>query len=96
MVIVRSDTAIQDLGGIGKYIERDNPSAAAATLRRIRDAVQALLVDQPGIGRPGRVDRTRELLVDRTPYIIPYRVAGERIEIIRVYHAARQWPDRFD
>jgi toxin ParE1/3/4 len=65
-------------------------------VHRIRDSVQSNLISQPGIGGPGRIGGTRELVVERSPYIIPYHIVGERIEIIRVYHAARQWPERFD
>ena len=52
----------------------------------------SFLSEQPGIGRPGRVPNTKELVVDRTPYILPFRVRDNRIEILRVLHAARQWP----
>jgi len=49
----------------------------------------------PGLGRVGRVEGTRELVVDGTPYIVPYRQKGERIEILRIYHSARQWPETY-
>jgi toxin ParE1/3/4 len=48
----------------------------------------------PAIGRPGRVAGTRELVVSGTPYIVPYRVRGERVQIITVLHSAQRWPDR--
>jgi toxin ParE1/3/4 len=48
----------------------------------------------PDIGRPGRVRGARELVVVGTPYVIPYRVKGEEVQILRVYHAARRWPKR--
>jgi plasmid stabilization system protein ParE len=48
-----------------------------------------------GLGRPGRVEGTRELVVPRTPYIIPYTVIGDRVMILSIIHSARQWPDRF-
>jgi toxin ParE1/3/4 len=47
------------------------------------------------MGRPGRVPATRELLIPQTPYIIPYRVQQGTIQILRVYHGARRWPDSF-
>jgi toxin ParE1/3/4 len=50
------------------------------------------LVDHPHIGRPARVAGTRELIVPRTPYLLPYRVRGQTVEILRVYHGARRWP----
>ncbi len=58
------------------------------------DAVDRL-ADFPAMGRPGRVGGTRELVVPGTPYIIPYRVRKEKIEVLRVFHAARKWPKRF-
>jgi toxin ParE1/3/4 len=48
----------------------------------------------PGIGRPGRVAGTRELVTAGTPYIVPYRVAGDAVQIITVLHGAQNWPDR--
>ena len=50
------------------------------------------LATLPHIGRPGRVPRTRELVVPGTPYIIPYRLRGQRLEIIAVFHARQRWP----
>jgi toxin ParE1/3/4 len=96
MVIIWSDAATQDLNDIWGYIARDNPDAATATVRGLRDTIQTRLVDQPEIGRPGRVSGTRELVVEHTPYVLPYRVIGQQLEIIRVYHASRRWPERFD
>jgi toxin ParE1/3/4 len=61
-------------------------------VRRIREAVRQL-AGAPGIGRPGRVPGTRELAVGQTPCIAPYRVKGDAVEIITVFHAAQQWPE---
>jgi toxin ParE1/3/4 len=47
----------------------------------------------PHRGRPGRWPGTRELVIPRTPYIVPYRVQGDLIEILRVFHGARRWPE---
>jgi hypothetical protein len=44
--------------------------------------------------RPGRVANTRELVIRRTPYIVPYRVKGEVVQIITILHSAQRWPDR--
>jgi toxin ParE1/3/4 len=63
-------------------------------VQRIRKAAKALC-QRPSLGRPGRVLGTRELVVSGTPYILPYRVDDDGVEVLRVYHAARQWPDRF-
>ena len=60
---------------------------------RIPRAVD-LLQTHLEIGRPGRVLGTRELIVPDTPYIIPYRVRGERLELISVFHGRRKWPEK--
>ena len=84
----------RDLEEVEKYIAQDNPTAAVEMVIKIISAVERL--DHfPGIGRAGRVDGTKELVIDGTPYIVPYRKKGERIEILRVYHSARLWPHRF-
>lgn len=53
----------------------------------------AVLADHPDIGRPGREDGTRELVLSGAPYILPYRVRDGRIEILAVFHTSRAWPD---
>ncbi|MBK9169933.1 MAG: type II toxin-antitoxin system RelE/ParE family toxin [Bryobacterales bacterium] len=46
----------------------------------------------PGIGRPGRVPTTRELVVPGTPYLIPYRVHDRQVELIGIFHGRQKWP----
>ena len=85
--------ALNNLDALAEYIARDNPAAAEKTVAAIRLAVENL--DRfPSLGRPGRISGTRELVVSGTPYIVPYRVRGELVQLIRVFHAARKWPDR--
>ena len=45
----------------------------------------------PQLGRPGRVESTRELVVHRN-YILVYDVAGDVVRVLHVLHATRQWP----
>ena len=54
------------------------------------------LGNHPYIGRSGRVPGTRELILTKTPFIIPYQVTKDMLVILRVYHMARKWPDQFD
>ncbi|MFA4828870.1 MAG: type II toxin-antitoxin system RelE/ParE family toxin [Thermodesulfovibrionales bacterium] len=89
MIIRWLDEAISDLIEIRDYIANDKPQAAQAVAGRIRKTVD-LLKDQPGIGRPGRVEGTKELIIPGLPYIIPYRVKANSIEILRVLHTARK------
>lgn len=83
--------ALLDLDAAEAYIAQDDPQAAATVVLRIIRAV-SLLKEQPGLGRAGRVPGTKELLVPNTPYIVPYRVKDEVVQILRVYHSARKWP----
>jgi toxin ParE1/3/4 len=93
MNVLWSPEAIEDLAALRAYISENNPAAAQRMAQRIVQLVQEVLTDNPEIGRPGRVPGTRELVVARTPYIVPYRVRNGRLEILRVYHGARRWPD---
>ena len=92
MTIVWSADAIGDLRALRAYIAEFDPTAATNVAQRILEAVE-VLKDFPGIGRVGRKANTRELVVPGTPYFIPYRVTGERVEIIAVIHGARNWTD---
>jgi addiction module RelE/StbE family toxin len=87
-------TALRNLDDEATYISEDDPAAALRVVQRVMQAV-ALLEEQPGIGRPGRVPGTRELLVPRTRYLVPYRVRGQTIEILRVFHMSRSLPERW-
>jgi len=86
--------AVDDLDDIAGYISQNNPEAARRTVRRLWAAVKSL-AEQPEMGRPGRVHGTRELVVSDTPFVVPYRVVGSEIEILRVLHGARDWPKSF-
>ena len=86
------DDALEDVTEIHRYIAADDPRAAARAVERIQGAVRSLAA-VPHRGRPGRWPGTRELVVPRSPYVVPYRVAGEFIEILRVFHGARRWPE---
>jgi addiction module RelE/StbE family toxin len=87
--------ASRHLEEIGEYIARVNPAASNRATPRILDQVD-MLGDHPHIGRPGRADGTRELVISDTPYIAVYRVWEREVEIVAVFHAARRWPDKFD
>ena len=89
------EDALADVRAIHSHIADDNPEAAARTVRRIQEAAEVLgtLGDR---GRPGRWPGTRELVVAGTPYIVPYRVRDEVIEILRVFLGARQWPSSIE
>jgi plasmid stabilization system protein ParE len=86
--------ALRNLDDEATYIAADDAAAARLVVNRVLDAV-AILAEQPGLGRPGRVPGTRELIVAKTRYIVPYRVRDETVEILRVFHTSRRLPDRW-
>lgn len=57
--------ALDDRRAIYDYIEADNP-LAALNLDELFSEKVCNLIDQPGLGRVGRVSGTRELVVHRT------------------------------
>ncbi len=82
--------ATQDRDEIYDYIEADNPAAALA-LDELFAEKAGRLIDHPGLGRPGRVTGTRELVAHQD-YILIYDVTGALVRVLRVLHATRQWP----
>jgi len=84
--------ALADRHGIFDYFEAENPQAAIAVDARVEHGVEQL-ARFPESGRPGRINGTRELVIQRTPYIAAYRVEGDSIRILRVLHGAQQWPN---
>lgn len=93
MRVLLSPQARQDLEEIVEYILQERPEMAQVVLDRINEGICSL-TGMPHMGRPGRVPGTRELVVPRTPFIVPYQVTGKTVEILRVYHGARRWPEQ--
>lgn len=86
-------TALANLNAEAEFIAQDNAAAARRVVNAILQSVNQLK-KFPALGRPGRVPGTRELVVRGTPYLLPYRVRGGNIEILRVFHGARRWPEK--
>ena len=93
MTIVWSVRAVRHLARLRAYIAKDGPDAARDVAATILASVE-LLAEQPGLGRAGRVPGTRELVIPGTPYLVPYRVRGGRLEIVAVFHGRQRWPDK--
>lgn len=82
--------AVADLMAIVDYISDDNPDAAQALMEEIQGKV-SLLPAHPKRCRRGRVEGTRELVV-RPNYIVVYTETTKTVTVLRVLHAAQQWP----
>jgi len=77
-----------------EYIAEENRSAAAHTADQIWESTQ-LLGRHPLAGRVGRVEGTRELVIQGTPLVVAYRVEKSEVWILAVIHSARKWPEEF-
>ncbi|HZD39453.1 MAG TPA: type II toxin-antitoxin system RelE/ParE family toxin [Terriglobales bacterium] len=95
MNILWSPEAIEDLNSLRAYISENDPPAARRAALHILHSIEQLLPDNPKMGRSGRVPGTRELVIPKTPFIVPYRLQRNVIQILRVYHGARRWPENF-
>lgn len=75
------------------HIAEQNPPAAMRVDAEIEQQADHLR-DHPDMGRVGRVKDTRELVIQRTPFVLVYRVRprAARVEVLRVLHGAQQWP----
>jgi toxin ParE1/3/4 len=89
--VVWLPTARRDLERIHAHIAQDNLLRAAKTVHTIVTAINRL-ADYPGLGRPGRKETTRELVISRLPYIAVYRDAADRVVVVRILHQAQKWP----
>lgn len=90
MPVVWSRPALADVARLTDYIAAENPIAAARVARELLIAGDSLAVF-PRRGRPASLPGCRELVAIR-PYIIVYRVTGDDVDILRVWHAAQDRP----
>ena len=89
MEIVWSPLALARLQEIRAYVALDKEEAAEQLAMRMVAVVEALR-EHPYLGRAGREAGTRELVVGGTPYVIVYRVRGERIVITTIWHGRQE------
>lgn len=86
-----SASSLKDLKSIQEYICENNREAAKEVVAHIIAKIETVIVPNPSAGRAGRVLRTRELVISKYPYIVPYQVREEVIYILRVLHTSRKW-----
>ncbi len=80
--------AAGDMQSINDYLREHQPEYRQSTMRKLFGKIRGLK-DGPYIGRAGRVEGTREILFPPLPYVAVYRINGEVIEILRIYHGAQ-------
>jgi toxin ParE1/3/4 len=84
--------ALKNLEQAYEYVAADNPDAAVQVVLKIQ-AAATQLAEFPLLGKVGRVEQTRELMIAHTPYFLVYRVKGNTVEILRVLHGSKRYPD---
>ena len=80
-----------DLAAIVSFIADDNPDAA----QQLKDDIVSRatnLLKHPQMYPTGRIADTREMVV-RSNYVVVYTEREAEISILRVLHAAQQWPE---
>lgn len=87
-----SDEAQRDVAGIGQHIAQDNPERAVSFIDELT-AKFRLVAERP-LSFPTREDWHPELRSAlHRPYIILFRVADDYVDIVRVFHGARDIPN---
>ncbi len=74
-----------------EYLLKRSPAGARKVKTVVLEAI-AHLEQTPFMGRPGRWQNTRELVIDKHPYIVAYRIRVEIIEILYIHHTRQDWP----
>ncbi|MBS0271778.1 MAG: type II toxin-antitoxin system RelE/ParE family toxin [Proteobacteria bacterium] len=91
MKIVWTYLALRDLEDAYEFVADNSPKAASGMIDRIEKALSNLKI-YPNVGRKGRIEGTRELIIPNTSFIFSYRVKETHIEILAFLHGRRKWP----
>lgn len=83
--------AADDLERIAEYLFEKTPQNASQLIRKIYEAPSSLKT-HPNLGRPGKKEGTRELVLTPLPYVVIYQVKGDATYILRILHGAQDWP----
>lgn len=85
--VIWTDKALAGLTTIVDWISKDRPRAAI----RIADKIMRAGDSLDHFPERGRIlSRDRRELIVMAPYLIRYRVEGDRVIILEVRHAARE------
>lgn len=87
-------SALKNLDDEAAYIAQSNPRAAANFVNALLADV-AQLARFPTMGREGRLPGTREWVMSQHPYLIPYRIRQDRLQVLRIFHTSRQPPSNW-
>jgi toxin ParE1/3/4 len=83
--------AADDLERICDYIAESRPESARRVAQSVIERL-GTLETFPHLGRPGRVEGTREVVFPPLPFVAIYEVRDEQIIVLRILHGAQRWP----
>ena len=88
-----SHSARRDYRDVVEWQTDHGPTAAVRVVNAIEGRL-ASLEEMPRLGRVGRLEGTRELVIPRTPYLVIHQLedTDNEIVIIPIVHGARRWP----
>lgn len=84
--------ALRNLEQARNYVFQDNPTAAQELIIKIQNAANQLQ-KYPFMGKNSRVECTKELIISNSPYILIYRVKEESVEVLRILHTSKRYPE---
>lgn len=84
--------AADDLERICDYIAENRPEASRRVAQSVVERI-GTLETFPHLGRPGRVNGTREIAFPPLPFVTIYEVRDEEIIVLRILHGAQRWPE---
>jgi len=86
-----SQSALDDLDNIKKYIAEENPHEAIHVLDEIASTT-SMLGEFALSGKIGRVRGTREIVTKKVHFTIVYETSGHEVMVLRVVRQSQQWP----
>ena len=91
MRVRRTTDAADDLERICDHIVQSRPDSARRVAQSVIERI-GTLETFPHLGRPGRVQGTREIAFPPLPFVAVYEVHEEQIVVLRILHGAQRWP----
>jgi toxin ParE1/3/4 len=89
MTVVFREEALADLEEIAQYIAQHDPRAADRVVAHIHRTIYRTIAVLPLSGRLNSTNNTREYAVPGLPYLVIYMPTVEGVDVIAVFHTAR-------
>jgi plasmid stabilization system protein ParE len=86
--------ARRDIDLAVSYLAENDPPAINGFSTAIYKSLM-LIMNNPNVGRPVNGRPTRLWSVPHWPYVIPYRIIGDTVEVLRIWHTKRDRPDEW-